>query len=94
MQHDLNVEITYNQSSKTSIRGRGSVVKIDFEGEPNSPVGFAILNGLQPGQNYLWNLTLNRQLAKNIQLNISYEGRKTGTANIVHVGRAQVAATF
>jgi hypothetical protein len=67
---------------------------VDFTGATNSPVGFAILNGLQRGENFLWNLNLNRQLSKNIQLSLSYEGRKTGTAGVVHVGRAQVAATF
>jgi hypothetical protein len=57
-------------------------------------VGFAILNGLQRGQNFLWNLSLDRQLARNIQLRISYEGRKTGLAQVIHTGRAQVAANF
>ena len=92
--HDLNLESTFNQSSKTSIRLQFSFVNIAFNGQANSPVGFAILNGLQNGENFLWNLSLNRQLAKNIQLNITYEGRKTGNARVVHVGRAQVAATF
>jgi hypothetical protein len=67
---------------------------VDFDGPANSPVGFAILNGLQDGRNFLWSLTLDQQLAKNIQLRLSYEGRKTGEANVVHTGRAQVAANF
>lgn len=93
-QHNLTVEITYNQSAATSLRLRASLVDIAFEGNPSSPVGFAILNGLQPGKNYLWNLSLDRQLSKNLRLNLSYEGRKTGEARVVHVGRAQVAAVF
>lgn len=93
-QHDFNLEATYNRSGKSSLRAMFSFVKVQFDGNPNSPVGFVILNGLQKGENFLWNLSLNRQLANNIQLNLSYEGRKTGTASVVHVGRAQVAATF
>lgn len=93
-QHDFNIEATYNRSGKSSLRAQFSFVKVQFDGEANSPVGFVILNGLQPGENFLWNVTLNRQLANNIQLNLSYEGRKTGSARVVHVGRAQVAATF
>lgn len=93
-QHDFNIEATYNRSGKSSLRAQFSFVKVQFEGNPNSPVGFVILNGLQKGENFLWNLSLNRQLANNIQINLSYEGRKTGTARVVHVGRAQVAATF
>lgn len=93
-QHDFNLELAYNQSSKTTIRSRFSWIQIDFKGETNSPVGFAILNGLQDGRNFLWNLSLDRQIARNIRLNISYDGRKTGTNRIIHVGRAQVAAVF
>ncbi len=93
-QHDLNLEISYNQSAKTTVRGRFSWVQIDFAGKANSPVGFAILNGLQDGRNLLWNLSLDRQIAKNIRLNLSYDGRKTGENRMVHVGRAQVAAVF
>ena len=92
--HDFEFEARYNRSAKTSIQLRASLVQVAFEGEPNSPVGFAILNGLQNGRNFLWNLSLDQQLAKNIQLRLSYEGRKTGEANVVHTGRAQVAANF
>lgn len=92
--HDFSLEARYNQSAKSSLQLRTAFVKVDFEGNPNSPVGFAILNGLQRGQNFLWNLSLDRQLARNIQLRISYEGRKTGLAQVIHTGRAQVAANF
>ncbi|MEN0003865.1 MAG: hypothetical protein AAF798_06965 [Bacteroidota bacterium] len=93
-QHNLQLEAVFNPSIKTSLRLDFSVIDIAFDGVPNSPVGFAILNGLQNGQNYLWNLSLDRQIGKNIQLRLSYQGRKTGTAPIVHVGNAQVSANF
>lgn len=92
--HKIELEGRYNQSAKTSIQLRASLVKVDFDGLPNSPVGFAILSGLQDGQNFLWNLSLDQQLAKSIQLRLSYEGRKTGEARVVHTGRAQVVANF
>ena len=92
--NDLKWEMVFNQSSATSIRSEFSLVNIAFKGEPNSPVGFAFLQGLQNGKNYLWNVTLDRQVAKNIRVGITYEGRKTGQANVVHVGRAQVGAVF
>lgn len=92
--HDFSLEATYSKSATTTVSARGSYVDIRFDGNPSSPVGFAILNGLQPGQNFLWNLSVKRQLSANILLNLSYEGRKTGEARVVHVGRAQVAATF
>lgn len=93
-QHNLQVELTYNSSANMSIRARSSFINVAFEGVPSSPVGFAMLNGLQDGRNFLWNLSLDRQLSRNLRLNLSYEGRKTGEARVVHVGRAQVAAVF
>ena len=56
---------------------------------------YQILDGLQPGKNYVWNAVYNRTLANNLQLNISYEGRKTGNSNqIVHTGSASLRALF
>lgn len=92
--HEVSAETTFNRSAKSSLRSRLSFIDIQFDGEPNSPVGFAILNGLRSGRNYLWNLGLNRQLSRNIQLNLTYEGRKTGDNKMIHTGRAQVTAVF
>lgn len=69
-------------------------VNIELEGDASSPVGFALLNGLQPGRNWLWTLNATRQLGQFLQLTLSYEGRQTGIAPTVHVGRAQVTAIF
>lgn len=94
LQNDFQIETTFNQTAATSFRLRGSFVQVKFDGETGTPLEFAMLQGLQDGQNYLWELTLDRRLARNIQLGFTYEGRKTGSARIVHVGRAQVRATF
>ncbi|KAA3626268.1 MAG: hypothetical protein DWQ02_20505 [Bacteroidetes bacterium] len=93
-QRDISVEALYRKTAKSSFQFDFSYIDVDFTGQPSSPVGFAILNGLQNGRNMLWNVSLRRQLSSSIQLNIGYEGRKTGTANIIHTGRAQVRAVF
>ena len=92
--HDFKLETTFNQSSKTSFRTSFSYVKINFDGMANSSLEFAMLEGLRNGENFLWDFSFDRRLAKSIQMVLSYEGRKSGVANIVHVGRAQVRATF
>jgi hypothetical protein len=93
-QHQLSVEATLNRSAQSQLRLRVSYIRVIFEGEAATPVGFAILNGLQNGRNWLWNLGLNRQLSRNLTLSLSYEGRQTGESKTVHVGRAQVSALF
>jgi len=94
IKHDFSFETTFNQNTATSIRSQLSYVKVRFDGERNTPLEFAILETLKDGQNFLWSLSLDRRLSKNILMSFSYEGRKTGVANAVHIGRAQVRATF
>lgn len=93
--HDVTTELSYNQTSKTNIRGSFSIVQMAFDGDPTSPVGYTMTEGLQAGSNYLWNVSIAQALSRSIQLTISYEGRKTGeSSNVVHVGRAEIRANF
>ena len=92
--HDISFEAKYRRTAKTTFSLNASFVEVAFDGDANTPVAFALLEGLQNGKNYLWNFVLERRLVQNIDLRISYEGRKTGEARTVHVGRAQVRATF
>ncbi|MEZ5058192.1 MAG: hypothetical protein R2879_14250 [Saprospiraceae bacterium] len=92
---ESNLNLSGKQGGKaTALRVKFTYAEVKFDGNANSPVGYAMLDGLRNGQNYLWDFSLDRQLVKNIRLNLSYNGRKTGTGNIVHIGRAQVAAVF
>ena len=87
---EVSFEGNYNQWLTTSLRW----VEIDLEGNPRSPVGFALLQGLQPGRNLLWTVGATRELNDYLQLTIAYDGRQTGEAATVHVGRAVVQARF
>ena len=92
--NDFSLETAYNVAANAQIRARASLIAIVFEGDANTPVGFALLEGLQAGKNYLWSLNFDRSLTKSLTLSVSYEGRKTGVARVIHVGRAQVRANF
>lgn len=103
-QTDWNLELSWNPAGRpnaagfrpaTSVRAKGTFADVRYTGAPNTPVAYAMLEGLQNGRNFLWSLTLDRQLSKSLHLNLSYEGRKTGEfGKVVHVGRAQVRAVF
>ena len=65
-----------------------------FEGEADSPLGFALLEGLRPGESWLWNVTSEQQIGRALQLSLRYDGRQLGGGRVVHTGQAQLQAVF
>lgn len=92
--HDLKVEGNYRKTERFSIRSSLSFARVGYDSEGNSAVEFAMLEGLKPGSNVLWNLQFDVQLSKAILMTVSYDGRKTGENPVVHTGNAQVRASF
>lgn len=91
----LNFDIRYSVASKQTVEAKFSFVLFDYNGMIGTTKSYQILDGLQPGKNYIWNTTYNRTLSNNLQLSITYEGRKTGdNARIVHIGNATLRAVF
>ena len=92
--HDFTLNTTFRQASSSNLNLSLSFVNVQFNGENNSAIEFDLLEGLKNGKNYIWNLLYTKRLSNAIDLNLSYEGRKTGDAPTVHIARAQIKATF
>ncbi len=92
--HEFTFDIRYNVVAKSTITSKVSLINIVYTGIEDSPVGYAMLEGLQDGNNILWNLNIDRKLSQVLQLTVSYEGRKTGEAKVTHLGRLQMRAVF
>ncbi|PSG90167.1 hypothetical protein [Aurantibacter aestuarii] len=95
-QHKYGVSfgLTGKDVTKGSINGELNFINNTFEGDSNSPVGYQLLEGLQPGKNLTWNLIAQKKLTKYLDLNLSYFGRKTETSNTIHTGNIQLKAYF
>jgi hypothetical protein len=93
-QQNLGVGWSFNDGQKYAINGELRYVNNDFTGQAFSPVGFQMLEGLQPGKNLTWNLLLQKKVTNFIDLNLSYSGRNSETANTVHTGSVQLKAYF
>jgi hypothetical protein len=95
--NSLNTDVKYNILQSTSIMAKFTYTDITFSSldlvpNANSSSSYIILEGLQPGKNYLWTLDVTKRLSNNLEFSMQYEGRKPGTSRIVHIGRASIRA--
>lgn len=90
----LRVESKFNAVNSTVIGGKFLMNKISYTGDVNSTVGYILLDGLLPGQNYQWSVNLTKRLLKNLELSFQYDGRKPASSRIVHLGTASVRAVL
>lgn len=90
----LATELKFNSPSKGTFLAKFQVLDLKFKGDANSPVGFEMLEGLQPGINYTWNVNWQRSINSNLQLNVNYDGRKSPTTKTIHTGGVQLRAYF
>ncbi|MET0634998.1 MAG: hypothetical protein ABWZ25_03155 [Chitinophagaceae bacterium] len=93
--HSVNVETKYNVLQNSSISGRFTYNLLQYTGTSSTTtVSYIMLDGLLPGKNYLWNITLTKRLLNNLELNFQYDGRKPAETKTIHIGRASITALF
>ncbi|WP_218598157.1 hypothetical protein [Polaribacter sp. NJDZ03] len=93
-QQKFGIEYFYINSKKNQISANINMFLNDFTGETNSPVAYQMLEGLQDGKNYTWNLLFNQKLNAFLNLNLSYLGRKSENTKTIHTGSVQLRAIF
>lgn len=94
LSNKLEFELRYSKALKNTLETKFSFVLMKYNGENGTTKSYTILEGLQPGKNYIWSATYTRNISQNLELSLSYEGRKTGTAKLINTGRAQLRAVF
>jgi hypothetical protein len=90
----ISADVKYNVPNKGSLQAQVKVVDIRFNGAQNTPIAFEMQEGLRTGRNFTWGLSYQRTLSNNMQLNLSYDGRKSPDVKTVHVGNVQVRVFF
>ncbi|MCF8273856.1 MAG: hypothetical protein K9I95_08490 [Flavobacteriaceae bacterium] len=93
-QQKYGVSFTFSGNQKGAINGEFNFFSNKFTGNPNTPVSYQMLEGLQPGKNFTWSLLAQKKLTKFLDLNLSYFGRKTETSKTIHTGTVQLKAYF
>jgi hypothetical protein len=93
-QQKFGVEYFYISKKKNQISANVNVFLNNFTGASNTPVAYQMLEGLQAGKNYTWNLLFNQKLNSFLNLNINYLGRKSENSKTIHTGNIQLRAVF
>jgi hypothetical protein len=93
-QQKYGVSFTLSNTQKAAISGEINYFSNNFKGNANSPVGYQMMEGLQPGKNFTWNLLAQKKITAFLDLNLNYFGRKTETSKTIHTGTIQLKAYF
>ena len=93
-QQKIEVSFAYNNVQKISISGEFNYIDNAFKGSAFSPVAYTMLEGLQPGTNFTWNLLFQKRITKFLDVNLSYFGRKSESSSTIHTGSIQLRAYF
>lgn len=92
--HDGGLGFNYAAAQKSTLEISAHYIDVKFHGEGNNSLTYELLNGLQKGANYTWEMQWNRQLAKNFQMSIAYNGRAGEDIKTIHIGTMRVRAMF
>lgn len=92
--NNFNLEAQYNVITTGSIRSQITYADLHYIGMSNTSLSYTMLEGLQNGKNILWKISFDKQVSKNIEMSIQYEGRKPSGTPAIHTGRATVRAIF
>lgn len=90
----IGFEANYATNDVYLIKAEINLFNNKFYGVSNSPVGYQMLEGLQPGKNYTWSLLFHRKINAFLNLNFNYLGRKSETSHTIHTGMVQLKALF
>jgi hypothetical protein len=93
-QQTLGFSFSFNNVEKISVNGEFNYIDNEFTGSPFSPVAYQMLEGLQPGTNFTWNLLFQKRITKYLDANLSYFGRKSENTKTIHTGSIQLRAFF
>lgn len=88
------MEFRYNRAVNSALNARFNLINIEFEGDTNTPLGYELLNALNPGRNMTWSVNWQQRIAKGLQLSLIYDGRVSENTRVIHTGRVQVSALF
>ena len=97
--HDAAAEFSYRITNRGNISAKLQYKYIDYQPKKEnsnmqSSVSYEMLEGLQNGNNILWNVGFQTNITEFLQIDLRYEGRSSEGVKVVHTGLMQLKAFF
>jgi hypothetical protein len=91
---ELGVETRFAKTSTRTFQASFKYNKINYNAATNTPIAYEMLDALQPGDNYYWNISYTQKVLNGLQLTLNYDGRKSALGKTIHIAKVQATALF
>jgi hypothetical protein len=92
--NDAGLEYRLSSVKKGSLNATFNYIHYSYNSATNGALAYEMLEGLMPGVNLTWSVSLQRQLSNGLQLNLNYNARKSPDVKVIHTGGVQLRAFF
>ncbi len=93
-QQKIGLEYLHTGKSSSQFNIKITTLLNNFKGNPNTPVGYQMLEGLREGTNYTWVFLWNKKINSFLNLTLNYRGRKSINSKTIHTGAVNIRAIF
>lgn len=91
---ETSLEAKWSKATLFTITAKCSAIFQTYDGETNSALGYEMLDALNPGTNFKWNVAWTQSLFDGMQLRIQYDGRRSQDTQSIHIGSMNLIALF
>lgn len=92
--HKALFDARWNLKGGNNLFGKLELVNVTQLGETSFAADYELKESLRTGFNAIWQLYVTYYLVKNVELSVTYDGRSSTAAKVIHTGRVQVRALF
>ena len=92
--HNLSINFKRKANDRNQIFGESKMVFIDYNGSSNPVLSYELLEGLNNGINFVWQINVKHTLKNNMILIVGYNGRKSENSETKHIGNMQIQSYF
>ncbi|MEM9932152.1 MAG: hypothetical protein AAF824_01015 [Bacteroidota bacterium] len=92
--HKVVSELRWNLKERNTLFASLNLIQVNEIGEIQANTAYELREGLQKGRNVVGQMVFSVFLKKNLELNLSYDGRISEVQAVIHSGKIQLRAYF